>query len=130
MAHEAVPRHLRGVDIAVAPYPPLDPFYFSPLKVLEYMATGRAIVASRVGQISELIEDGVTGLLVSPGDPAALAAALDRLAGHTGLRTALGRKAATAARECHLWTSRVDAIEALAAQFVEERVTCGSTIGA
>jgi glycosyltransferase involved in cell wall biosynthesis len=47
--------------------------------VLEYMAAGRAIVASAVGATPELIEDGVHGLLVPPGDEAALASALDRL---------------------------------------------------
>jgi glycosyltransferase involved in cell wall biosynthesis len=47
---------------------------------LEWMAAGRCVAASRVGALPELIEDGVTGLLVPPADPAALAEALVRLA--------------------------------------------------
>ncbi|MGD9737114.1 MAG: glycosyltransferase family 4 protein [Solirubrobacterales bacterium] len=66
-----------------------------PMALLEAMAYGMAIVATRAGGIPELVEDGVTGLLVEPGDPEALAAALDRLAADPELR----RRLAAAARE-------------------------------
>ena len=62
----------------------------SPNTVYEAMAAGKPVVASRVGGIPELVEDGVTGILVPPGDPAALAAALGRLAGDAGLRARMG----------------------------------------
>jgi glycosyltransferase involved in cell wall biosynthesis len=61
--------------------------------LLEYMAAGRAIVATRVGASERLIEDGVHGLLVPPGDEAALAAAVGRLADDAGLRVRLGAAA-------------------------------------
>src|SRR5262249_29832585 len=67
-----VPGLLASMDVGVAPYPDLPNFYFSPLKVYEYMAAGLPVVASRLGQISNLIEPGVTGLLVPPGDAPAL----------------------------------------------------------
>ena len=76
VAPEAVPGLLASIDAAVAPYPALGHFYFSPLKVYEYMAAGRAIVASRAGQLEELLEDGAHALLCPPGDAAALAEAL------------------------------------------------------
>jgi glycosyltransferase involved in cell wall biosynthesis len=60
-----------------------------PMALLEAMAYGMAIVATGVGGIPELIEDGVEGLLVEPGDPAALAAALRGLAEDPGLRARL-----------------------------------------
>src|SRR5262249_36909852 len=44
-----VPGLLASMDVAVAPYPPLENFYFSPLKVYEYMAAGLPVVASRIG---------------------------------------------------------------------------------
>jgi len=56
---------------------------------LEAMAAGRAVVATRVGGLGEAVVDGRTGLLVPPGDPAALAAALARLCDDPALRARL-----------------------------------------
>src|SRR5262249_20388879 len=63
----------------------------SPNTVYEAMAAGRAVVASRVGGIPELVADGETGLLVPPGDAEQLAAAIVRLLADAGLRQAMGR---------------------------------------
>jgi glycosyltransferase involved in cell wall biosynthesis len=64
-----------------------------PHALLEAMAAGRAVVATRVGGHAELIEDGVNGLLVPPQDPEALAAALRRLANDPLLAVRLGQAA-------------------------------------
>ena len=64
-------------------------------------AHGKAVVASRVGGLPEAVEDGRTGLLVPPGDPAALARALARVLTDPGLRRALGEAGRRKlAREC------------------------------
>ena len=70
-----VPDVLRALDIAVC----CSDFEGSPLSVLEYMAASLPVVATEVGGLPDLIEAGVNGLLVAPGDPAALAAALAQL---------------------------------------------------
>jgi glycosyltransferase involved in cell wall biosynthesis len=57
---------------------------------LEAMAVGRPVVASRVGGLAEAVVHGETGLLVPPADPPALATAIARLAGDSGLRARLG----------------------------------------
>lgn len=101
-----VPSYVRAMDVAVAPYPVLERFYFSPLKVLEYMAAGRAVVASRIGQLVDLIDDGETGLLVPPGDATALADAVRTLAADPALRERLGARAAAEARRSHTWARR------------------------
>ncbi|PYU09922.1 MAG: hypothetical protein DMG29_18540, partial [Acidobacteria bacterium] len=85
-----------AMDVAVAPYPALDEFYFSPLKVFEYMAASRAVVASRTGQVAEVVVDGVTGLLYEPGDRAGLVNCIQRLQKDAVLRHELGRKASAA----------------------------------
>jgi glycosyltransferase involved in cell wall biosynthesis len=61
-----------------------------PMSVLEAMAAGTPVVASQVGGMPELVNDGETGVLVPPGDPAALAAALARLAADPALRGRFG----------------------------------------
>ena len=80
VAPEAMPTWLTHVDIGLAPYPALDDFYFSPLKIYEYMAAGMPVIASQTGQIANIVEHGETGLLVPPGDIEALASAMLTLA--------------------------------------------------
>jgi glycosyltransferase involved in cell wall biosynthesis len=65
----------------------------SPLALLEYMAAGAPIVATAVGGIPELIQDGVNGLLVPPEDPETLAAAIRRLLADRELAARLGSNA-------------------------------------
>jgi glycosyltransferase involved in cell wall biosynthesis len=62
----------------------------APLSILEAMAAGLPVVSSRVGGVPELVVDGETGLLVQPGDPAAMADALGRLVADADLRSRLG----------------------------------------
>jgi glycosyltransferase involved in cell wall biosynthesis len=64
----------------------------TPLAVMEAMAAAKPVVATRVGGIPDLIEDGVHGLLVPPRDPSALAGALGRLLRDAQLRKELGRR--------------------------------------
>jgi glycosyltransferase involved in cell wall biosynthesis len=63
------------------------------LAIAEAMSCGRAVIASRAGGVPELVEDGVSGVLVSPGDEAGLTAAMQRLADDPALRARLGEKA-------------------------------------
>ncbi len=102
----AVPGLLHECDVAAAPYPVEEAGrddYFSPLKVYEYMAAAMPIVASSVGQISSILDDGRTGLLVPAGKPAALAAALGVLAANPGLRDRLGAQARADAETRFSW---------------------------
>jgi glycosyltransferase involved in cell wall biosynthesis len=109
-----VPRLLAGMDAAVAPYPRLPRFYFSPLKVYEYMAAGLPVVASRLGQLEGLIRHGVNGLLCPPDDAAALAAALAGLRADPGLRRQLGEAARATVLRQHTWAAAVGHILRLA----------------
>lgn len=123
-AHPAdIPAHLASMDAAVAPYPAHGDPYFSPLKVLEYLASGAVVVASRVGQLPELVADGRTGLLVPASDPEALSAALARLADDAELRRSLAEAAraeVVATRTWHHVVRRVLAAADLALDPVEE----------
>ena len=114
VASADVPAYLAAMDVAVAPYPPMDACYFSPLKLYEYMAAGMPVVASRIGQIPDVVRDGESGLLCAPGDASALAAALDRLRIDPALRVRLSRAARHAVLERHTWTAVFGRVLALA----------------
>ncbi|SKC40606.1 glycosyltransferase family 4 protein [Krasilnikoviella flava] len=104
VAPSEVPALLHRADVAVAPYPPLEHFYFSPLKVYEYLAAGLPVVASAVGELPDALEHGGAGVLVPPGDAAALADALVGLAHDPDRRAALGARARAVAVERHDWS--------------------------
>jgi glycosyltransferase involved in cell wall biosynthesis len=114
VAPSEIPAFLTSMDVAVAPAPPLENFYFSPLKLFEYMAAARPVVAARIGQIAEVVHDGVDGLLYPPGDAAALAASLDRLRRDPALRARLGAAARQTILRSHRWDHTVDRILRLA----------------
>src|SRR5205807_4990658 len=80
--HERVPALLDGCDILLSPHVPLEDgsdFFGSPTKLFEYMAMGKGIVASRLGQIGEVLTDKKTALLVEPASAQELCDAILRL---------------------------------------------------
>ena len=115
VAPHEVPGLVTSADVAVAPYPDASRFYFSPLKVYEYMAAGRAVVASRVGQLETVIQHDVNGLLCPPGDAAALAVALERLRCEPAVRARLGRAARATVLGTHTWDAVAARVLELAA---------------
>ena len=104
LPHEEVAELLRQFDVALAPYPrPKHPFYFSPLKLFEYMACGIPVVAAELEQIAAVVRDGETGLLYSPGELDALTAACGRLLADPALRHRLGQAAAKGIHGRYTW---------------------------
>lgn len=83
-----------------------------PLAVLEAMAAGVPVVASRVGSIPEVIEDGLNGRLISPADPKALAAAVAGLLGDEPARQAMAAAARRTVEERY-------SAEGMVAKYVE-----------
>lgn len=99
---DEIPGLLASMDVAVCPYPKQD-FYFSPLKVYEYMAANLPVVVSRIGQLEELIEDEMTGLVIPPDDTGALVRALSRLVSDPNLRVRLGQAARNIVLRNYTW---------------------------
>ena len=104
--HNHVAALLDACDILVAPHIPLadgSDFFGSPTKLFEYMATGKGIVASRLGQIGDVLTDEGTALLVEPGNLNELAESIIRLANSKELRERLGVNARRIAVEKFTW---------------------------
>ena len=104
--HERAVELLAACDVCVSPHVPNSDgsrFFGSPTKLFEYMGLGRAIVASDLEQIGEVIEHERTGLLCPPGDPDAAAEAVQRLLGDPELRLRLGEAALEDARTRYSW---------------------------
>jgi glycosyltransferase involved in cell wall biosynthesis len=93
--------------------------YTSPLKLFEYLAMGRPIVASDLPSLREVLTHGETALLVPPGDPQALAGALLRVASDRALSAALGRASLTLAAD-FTWDRRAERVESALAAAVGE----------
>lgn len=98
-----VPAWLARMDVAVAPYSAKRPFYFSPLKLHEYMAAGLAVITSRTGDLERTVRHGETGLTVPPDDPEALAAAIRTLRADPALASRLGDAARAHVTANHTW---------------------------
>jgi glycosyltransferase involved in cell wall biosynthesis len=113
---DEVPGLLAAMDVAVAPYPAQSDFYFSPLKVYEYMAAGLPVVASQIGQLTDLIQSESNGILCPPGDPIALAEALEQLYRSPALRYRLGWAAQQTVIKHHTWDAIAKRILHLAKQ--------------
>ena len=104
--HERVPALLDACDILLSPHVPLEDgsdFFGSPTKLFEYMAMGKGIVASRLGQIGDVLSDQETALLTEPGNARELADAILRLSRSPELRKRLGAAAREAAIDRHTW---------------------------
>lgn len=102
--HNEIPALIREFDIALAPYPPTNhDFYFSPLKLFEYMGCGVPVVAARIGQIPDVIQDGESGLLYTPGNIDELANTCDSLLNNTEQRLLMGQKASSLIHEQYTW---------------------------
>lgn len=106
---DEVPAFIRAFDVAVC----CSRREGCPLSVLEYMAAGKPVVATRVGGLPELVRDGRTGVLVPPEDSGALAAALGSLLADAGRRRDLGRHGMEVQRVEYSLDLQVERIEGL-----------------
>ncbi len=108
VAHAAMPDYVAAMDVAVVADDRTG--VASPMKLLEYMAMGKAVVAPRLANIGDLVEHEATGLLFAPGDVTALGAAIRRLASDDVLRTRLGREARLVIEHTRNWHSNAERV--------------------
>ncbi len=107
---EQAPEYLAAMDIALSLVPDIRPFNNSLVKLFEYMAAGKAIICTAIGQQAELIDDGVNGLLVAPGDAMGLKAKVQTLIEQPALRRQLGDQARASLLANCTWTHNAQRI--------------------
>jgi len=90
VARDEIPAHIAAMDIAVQPS---SPEYACPMKLIEYMAMGKCIVAPDQSNIREIIDNGLTGFLFRANDKESLRAVLQELINHPNKRKVVGRSA-------------------------------------
>jgi glycosyltransferase involved in cell wall biosynthesis len=113
---DRVPLYINASEVCLAPFP-AGRDYFSAIKVFEYMGCARPFVTTQLGAaFDELVKDCQCGILVPPGDPAALAAAVLRLLCDPELRARLGSNGRRAALERYSWAKVAERTE----QFIQE----------
>jgi glycosyltransferase involved in cell wall biosynthesis len=103
---------LKDADILTLPNPPsaISTRFTSPLKLFEYMAAGRPIVASDLPSVREVLHHEIDALLVPPGDHEAMAAAVERLLADRALSARLA-EAALAAAPAYSWDRRAERLD-------------------
>lgn len=103
VSHELVPEYIAAADICVASFEENDvTICKSPLKIVEYLASGKAIVASRVGEMPNMV--GEAGILTLPGNAQSLAMGIIKAYENDALRISLGRLARQRAENKYNWT--------------------------
>lgn len=126
VAHDAMPACLSAADVGVAPFdverhPPLAlGFYWSPLKLFEYMASGLPVVAPAIDRITQLVRDGEEAVLYDADDPAGLAGAIERLC-DPALRQRLGAAARARAARDYGWDRHCERLAAAIERARERR---------
>ncbi len=111
--HSEIPSLLSSMNVAVAPYPKIENFYFSPLKVFEYMMAGLPVVASNIGQLNDLIQNEKNGFLYPPENIETLSKILLRLKENSHLRQTIGTAAKAHIIQNHTWDIVVSQILSL-----------------
>jgi len=106
--HSKMPEYLAALDIAVVPDERTG--VASPMKLLEYMAMGLAVVAPDLPNIRDIVTPGVDGMLFRSGDPCDLSRVLARLATDQPLRARLGTNARLKIRQERTWTHNAEAV--------------------
>ena len=114
IAHADVPEMLSIADITVVPSTPVPASRGgtgTPLKLFEYMAAGKPIVATNLNQAAEVIQDGHNGILVAAGDAHRFAEAIVSLLNDPGERVRLGQNARRQAIELYSWDEYIRRLE-------------------
>ena len=119
ISHHDIPKYIDAMDIAVAPYTPNDNFYFSPIKIFEYMMMEKAVVGARIGQVEDIINHRENGMLFEPGNIPQLSDTLNQLVSDQSLCKKLGDTAKAWVRQERTWDNNARQVADIAKNLME-----------
>jgi glycosyltransferase involved in cell wall biosynthesis len=112
VAHDEVPGYLAAMDVVIYPLPTASftqGFYGSALKIFEYMAMGKVVITSPLGQMKELIDDGLSGFLIPAEDLDQIVDCITKVRADAALRERMEKQARNTVLTRYTW--RVNAIK-------------------
>ena len=119
--YNEIPRYLSVMDIVLAPYPHMNLWYPSPMKVFEYMASGKVVIASAEGQLKEVIKDGYNGCFFYPDIQDDLVNKVQVLLNSPDLRKRMGDNARKTVLEKYTWSHHARSIESILLDVLKKR---------
>ena len=117
--HQEIPKYIAAMDVVLAPYPKLKFGYYSPVKLYEYLSSGKAVVSSRMGQITEVIRDGENGFLCEPDDIPGMCRTISKLIENPALIQKIGSQAREDVLKNYTWKKRGEQLSNLCEQIVQ-----------
>lgn len=109
--NDRVQSYVQLFDIAIAPYPPIDLFYFSPMKIFEYMAAGKPIVTAGLGQMTRILQHEESALFYEPGNLVELQQQIERLLKNSQLQKIIARNAYESFVNSHTWKHKATELD-------------------
>jgi glycosyltransferase involved in cell wall biosynthesis len=122
--HSDIPKYISVMDITIAPhdrdsFQNIGGFHGSPLKIFEYMAMGKPVIATPIGQITDIIEDNISGRLIFSDQIDELKKAVIRLYEDRDYRILLGENARKVVMEKYTWEINARKIEDICREFLK-----------
>jgi glycosyltransferase involved in cell wall biosynthesis len=121
VGYEEVPLYVDAMDVVVVPYPKLDFWYPSSMKLFEYMSAAKAVVASSVEQVRDVVREGENGLLYDPDRPEKFAQQVLRLVDNRGGREKMGREARKTVMHNYTWINHARRMERVFMELIKPK---------
>ncbi|MBN2549566.1 MAG: glycosyltransferase family 4 protein [Anaerolineales bacterium] len=115
-----IPAHIAAMDVVTSPLDKENVIYSSPIKMFEYMAMAKPIVMTKGGQVSEILTDGDTALLVEPHSPEAMSQAILQLVDNPQQRLEIGQRAREIIGQRYTWEANAQKVVQISQQLVKK----------
>jgi len=120
ITYEEMPEYIAAMDIVLALYPNLNFFYYSPMKIFEYMACGKPVITTKIEQIAEIIIDKNNGFLCDPDNIKQIIHNLTDLINSEELRKSIGKNARETIVKNYTWKCKAEQLSRLCVSILQQ----------